>query len=101
MGFNRRAQEREGAAISAAEEARRAEVERKSAADANKIVGIRSARQADGRALWFYPMIGAAIAACFPSSRSFSSAAHRLTGCSPSVVGRRGPSLILADQMCS
>ena len=66
MGPNRRAQERERAAARAAEEAKRAEVERKLAAEAQKIVEIWNARQAGGRALWFYPTIGAAIAAGFP-----------------------------------
>ena len=33
---------------------------------AQKIVAIWNARQAGGRALWFYPTIGAAIAAGFP-----------------------------------
>jgi hypothetical protein len=63
MGPNRRAQERERAAARAAAEARRAEAERKAIADAQKIVAIWNARQAGGRALWFYPTIGAAIAA--------------------------------------
>jgi hypothetical protein len=62
MGPNRRAQERERAAARAAEEAKRAEAERKAAAEAQKIVEIWNARQAGGRALWFYPTIGAAIA---------------------------------------
>ena len=66
MGPNRRAQERERAAARAAEEARRAEAERKAIADAEKIVAIWNARQAGGRALWFYPTIGAAITAGFP-----------------------------------
>jgi hypothetical protein len=34
--------------------------------DAQKIVAIWNARQAGGRALWFYPTIGAAIAAGLP-----------------------------------
>jgi hypothetical protein len=66
MGSNRRAQERERAAAEAAAEAKRAEGERKALADAQKIVGIWNARQAGGRALWFYPTIGAAIAAGLP-----------------------------------
>jgi hypothetical protein len=66
MGPNRRAQERERAAARAAEEAKRAETERKAVADAQKIVAIWNARQAGGRELWFYPTIGAAIAAGFP-----------------------------------
>jgi hypothetical protein len=66
MGPNRRAQERERAAARAAAEARRAEAERKALADAQKIVAIWNARQAGGRALWFYPTIGAAIAAGLP-----------------------------------
>ena len=53
MGPNRRAQERERAAARAAEEAKRAEAERKAAADAHKIIEIWNARQAGGRALWF------------------------------------------------
>ena len=66
MGPNRRAQERERAATRAVEEAKRAEAERKAAAEAQKIVEIWNARQAGGKALWFYPTIGAAIAAGFP-----------------------------------
>src|SRR6478672_1716072 len=66
MGPNRRAQERERAAARAAEAATRAEAERKAAAEAQKIVAIWNARQAGGRALWFYPTIGAALAAGLP-----------------------------------
>jgi hypothetical protein len=66
MGPNRRAQERERAAAEAAAEAKRAEGERKALADAQKIVAIWNARQAGGRAVWFYPTIGAAIAAGLP-----------------------------------
>jgi hypothetical protein len=66
MGPNCRAQERERAAARAAAEAKRAESERKAIADAQKIVAIWNARQASCRALWFYPTIGAAIAAGFP-----------------------------------
>jgi hypothetical protein len=66
MGPNRRAQERERAARQAAEAAKRAEAERKAIAEAQKIVAIWNARQAGGRALWFYPTIGAAIAAGVP-----------------------------------
>ena len=40
--------------------------ERKAVTDAQKIVAIWNARQAGGRALWFYPTIGAAIAAGVP-----------------------------------
>jgi hypothetical protein len=58
MGPNRRAQERERAAARAAAEAKRAEAERKAIVDAQKIVAIWNARQAGGRALWFYPTIG-------------------------------------------
>jgi hypothetical protein len=61
MGPNRRAQERERAAARAAAEAERAEAERKAIAEAEKIVAIWNARQAVGRALWFYPTIGAAV----------------------------------------
>jgi hypothetical protein len=66
MGPNRRAQERERAAARASAEARRAEAERKAVVDAQKIVCIWNARQAGGRELWFYPTIGAAIAAGVP-----------------------------------
>jgi hypothetical protein len=66
MGPNRRAQERERAAAEAAAKAKRAEAERKAVADAKKVVEIWNARQAGGRALWFYPTIGAAIAAGLP-----------------------------------
>jgi hypothetical protein len=66
MGPNRRAQERERAARQAAEAAKRAEAERKAIAEAQKIVAIWNARQAGGLALWFYPTIGAAIAAGVP-----------------------------------
>jgi hypothetical protein len=69
MGPNRRAQESERAAARAAEEAKRAEAKRKAIAEAEKerkIVGIWNARQAGGRALWFYPTISAAIAAGLP-----------------------------------
>jgi hypothetical protein len=74
MGPNRRAQERERAAAEAAAKAKRAEVERKAVADAQKIVAIWNARQAGGRELWFYPTIGAAIKAGLPWL-SFSCAA--------------------------
>jgi hypothetical protein len=66
IGPNRRAQERERAAAEAAAKAKRAEAERKAAAEAQKIVAIWNARQAGGRELWFYPTIGAAIAAGVP-----------------------------------
>ena len=66
IGPNRRAQERERVAARAAAEAKRAEAERKAIAEAEKIVAIWNARQAGGRALWFYPTIGAAIAAGLP-----------------------------------
>jgi len=66
MGPNRQAQERERAAAQAAESAKRPEAERKAVADAQKIVAIWNARQAGGRALWFYPNIGAAIGAGVP-----------------------------------
>jgi hypothetical protein len=63
VGPNRRAQERERAAAEAAAkaEAKRAEAVRKATADAQTIVAIRNARQAGGRALWFYPTIGAGL----------------------------------------
>jgi hypothetical protein len=66
MGPNRRAQERELAAAEAAKAAKRAEAKRKAVADAQKVVTIWNARQAGGRELWFYPTIGAAIAAELP-----------------------------------
>jgi hypothetical protein len=66
MGPNRRAQERERAAALAAERAKHVEADRKAVADAQKIVAIWNARRAGGRALWFYPTIGAAIAAGLP-----------------------------------
>jgi hypothetical protein len=47
-------------------DAERAEAERKAIADAQKIVAIWNARQVDGRALWSYPTIGAAVAAGLP-----------------------------------
>ena len=65
LGPNRRSQERERDAARVAAEAKRSEAERK-VADAHKIVAIWNARQAGGRALWFYPTIGAAIAAGLP-----------------------------------
>ena len=49
-----------------AADAKRAEAERKAIAHAQKIVAIWNARHAGGRALWFYPTIGAAIAAGLP-----------------------------------
>jgi hypothetical protein len=66
MGPNRGAQERERAAARAAAEATRAEAECKAIVDAQKVVAVWNARQAGGRALWFYPTIGAAIAAGVP-----------------------------------
>jgi hypothetical protein len=65
MGPNR-PQDRERAAAEAATKAKRDEAERKAIAEAQKIVAIWNARQAGGRALWFYPTIGAAIAAGLP-----------------------------------
>jgi hypothetical protein len=59
-------QRTERAAARAAAEAKRAEAERNAIAEAQKIVAIWNARQAGGRALWFYPTIGAAIAAGLP-----------------------------------
>jgi hypothetical protein len=66
MGPNRRARERERAAAEAAAKARRFEAERQAIADAQKIVAIWNARQVGGRAVWFYPTVGAAIAAELP-----------------------------------
>jgi hypothetical protein len=63
----RKRAERERTAARAAAEAKRAEAERKAIAEAEKkIVASWNARQAGGRALWFYPTIGAAIAAGLP-----------------------------------
>jgi len=45
---------------------KRSEAERNTIADAQKIVAIWNARQAGGRALWFYPTIGAVVAAGLP-----------------------------------
>ena len=64
MDPNRRAQERQRAAAEAA--AKAAGSERKAVAEVQKIVAIWNARQAGGRALWFYPTIGAAVAAGLP-----------------------------------
>jgi hypothetical protein len=80
MGPNRRAQDRERAAALAAERAKRAEAERKATAEAQKIVAIWNARQASGRALWFYPTIGAAIRAGLPWL-SYSCPACGQVGC--------------------
>ena len=80
MGPNRRAQDRERAAARTAAEAKRAEAERKAVADAQKIVAIWNARQAGGRALWFYPTIGAAIAAGVPWL-TYSCPACQQVGC--------------------
>src|SRR6476659_4929694 len=66
MGPNRRFQDRERAAAQRAAKAKRAEAERKAIVEAERIVAIWNARQAGGRALWFYPTIGAAIAAGLP-----------------------------------
>ena len=66
-GPNRRAQERERAATRTAVEAKRAaQLSARRSPTAQKIVAIWNARQAGGRALWFYPTIGAAIAAGVP-----------------------------------
>jgi hypothetical protein len=75
MGPNRRAQDRERAAARTA-----AEAERKAVADAQKIVAVWNARQAGGRALWFYPTIGAAIAAGVPWL-TYSCPACQQVGC--------------------
>jgi hypothetical protein len=65
--------------VRAAEQAKRAEAERKAVADAQKTVAIWNVRQAGGRALWFYPTIGAAIAPGLPWL-SFSCPACRQRG---------------------
>ena len=65
MGPNRRAQEREQAAARAAEEAKRAEAElRLSLMRRRSWLSGTPGKLA--RALWFYPTIGAAIAAGLP-----------------------------------
>ena len=69
--------ERDRQLVRAAEQAKRAEAERKAVADAQKTVAIWNVRQAGGRALWFYPTIGAAIAAGLPWL-SFSHAGNGL-----------------------
>jgi hypothetical protein len=74
MGPNRRAQERERATARAAAEAKRAEAERKSIADAQKVVAVWNTRQAGGRALWFYPTIGVRSR---PASRGSATRARR------------------------
>ena len=51
----------------------RRRAERKAIAEAQKIVAIWNGRQAGGSALWFYPTIGAAIAAVAQLSARFSS----------------------------
>jgi hypothetical protein len=66
MGPNRRAQDRERAASMASAKARRIEAERKATAFARKITEIWNSRLAGERELWFYPTIGAAIAAGVP-----------------------------------
>ena len=90
MGPNHKTQERERAAARDAEDAKRAEAERKAA-----VVEIWNARQADGRALWFYPTMGAAIAAGFshaPKHRIMRAVALR-PHCSRNFAGalRGGP----------
>jgi hypothetical protein len=89
MGPNRRAQGRTAARAKA--EAARAEAERKTAADAQKVVAVWNARQAGEREHWFYPTIGAAIAAGFPWL-TFSCPACGQVGastCAPSTGTRR------------
>jgi hypothetical protein len=75
MGPNRRAQERERAATEAAANVRRAEVERKAVADAQKIVAIWNARQAGGResptGLVFMVTIGMASILSTSAARGF------------------------------
>jgi hypothetical protein len=90
--------------VRAAAAAERAETERKAIAEAQKIVAIWNARQAGGRALWFYPTIGAAIAAGVPwlsfscpscgqfgsvDLRSIGTRGQRLSSLIPSVSCRR------------
>ena len=84
MGPNRRAQERERAAARAAEAAKRAEAEHQAIADAHKIVAVWNARQAGGRELWFYPTIGAAIAAGVPWLT------YSCPACKPFIAGLGG-----------
>ncbi len=81
MGPNRRAQERERAAARTAAEAKRAAAERKAVTDAQKIVAIWNARAKPVvSALWFYPTIGAAIAAGVPWL-TYSCPACQQVGC--------------------
>jgi hypothetical protein len=58
--------ERDRAAARVAEDAKLAAAAAKAIAEAQKIVAIWNARQAGGQELWFYPTIGAAIAAGLP-----------------------------------
>ena len=85
MGPNRRAQERERAAARAAVEAKRAEAERKAIAEAEKIVAIWNARQAGGRAFWFYPTIGPRL---LPASRGSPTRARRAASAARSTFAR-------------
>jgi hypothetical protein len=80
MGPNRRAQERRRAAARAAEEAKRAEAERKAGPiEAQKIVLSGMPVRPGGNALWFYPTICAPIAPGFPWL-TFSCPACRVVG---------------------
>ena len=63
MGPGRRRIERELQATRAAEQAKRAAAQQTASEHAKRIVAIWNARIAGGRELWFYPTIGAAVAA--------------------------------------
>jgi hypothetical protein len=66
VSINRRKLDQQEAAARRRREERRAAVARRIAKDAKKIVGIWNARNAAGAELWFYPTIGAALAAGTP-----------------------------------
>src|SRR6476661_1001443 len=86
MGPNRRAQDRERAAAQRAAKAKRAEAERRAIAEAERIVAIWNARQAGGRALWFYPTISAPR--LLPASRGSPTRARPAGNSARSICGR-------------
>ena len=96
MGPNRRTQERERAAARAAAKAKRTEAERKATADAQKIVALWNSRHAGGRAPWFYPTTGAAIAAGVPWLMFSCLAASKSDQCiCGRTIGIRAPRRLL------
>jgi hypothetical protein len=100
LGPNRRAQERERAAAQAAARAKRAEAERKVAADVQKIVAIWNARQAGGKEHWFHPTIGAAIAAGFPWLTFSCSACRQVGSIDLRALDRHPPRRYRASSLC-